>query len=190
MSKILDSLFLPQMSDCGFLLNKTSGKTSAYYSFVPCDDIGEGFYNIVIVDDMFSVTIKKFSFYEDTAISWEQPEYLHIDYECNSEKGMHSYWGKGEVYRFVLPSNHLVASLGISLMPDYCSAILRQFDNVSEKEFMQALTMLDSAVPFFAGKEIMNQLKITAMSGRTTAVYYDAKIKEMLALLVEWYDDR
>ncbi|AMP19804.1 hypothetical protein AZF37_00200 [endosymbiont 'TC1' of Trimyema compressum] len=83
-----------------------------------------------------------------------------------------------------------VSGIGISLMPEYYSRVLKQMEKVSENDLFEALLLLSSSTSFYTGKEILNQIKNMAVSGRGIAMYYDAKIKEMLALLVEWYDNR
>lgn len=189
MNKILDTLFLPQMNQCGFHLGNGGGTANNYFSFAPREGVGKGYYNVFVMEEMVSITSKHFVLYKDSEIIWPQPEYLHIGYEHNGKNRLQGYLCKEDMFSFILPSMQRVSGIGISLMPEYYSMVLRQMRNVSESDLAAALLMLDTSPPFYAGKEILNQIKHAPVNRRAAGIYYDSKIKEMLALLVQWYDN-
>jgi len=190
MNKILDTLFLSQMDQCGFNLGCNTGSFNNYFSFVPSKEIGKGYYNVFVMEDMFSITSKYFVLYKDSKITWEQPEYLHIDYEQEGSNKLKGYLSKGNIFNGTIPSMKNISGIGISLMPEYYSKILYEMKNVSENDLVSALLMLNTSPYFYAGKEIINQIKIATVNGRTASMYFDSKIKEILALLIQWYDNQ
>ena len=190
MNKILDTLFLPQMLQCGFDLGCHSDSLNNYVSFVPQKEIGEGYYNVFVMEDMFSITSKHFVLYKDSEIIWEQPEYLHIDYKQIGNVQLQGSLHKGDVFNGTLPSMQHVSGIGISLMPEYYTNVLYKMQNVSESDLVAALLMLNTTPHFYAGKEIINQIKLAPVNRRAASMYFDSKIREMLALLIQWYDNQ
>lgn len=188
MNKILETLFLPQLNQCGFQLCKNNNNLDHFYSFELSNRIGKGVYEVVTIEDKFAIVSKDFAFYDEAKIIWSQPEYLNIGHAYNENQKLDIFWSKGDTYSFILPAQSTVSGMSISIMPEYYAMLLDYFPEMSSQELLQMLSIAASCSEFSPALEILNQIKKLPVKGRAATMYYDGKIRELFALLIQWYD--
>lgn len=72
-------------------------------------------------------------------------------------------------------------------MPEFCREVVEYMPYVSLENLCGAFRMLNSSHPFPEGVTIMRHIQSVPIAN-TNALYYEAKVKEFIAVLLDWYE--
>lgn len=188
MDKILETLFYSQLNQCGFQLNTKTQTIDHFYSFTLNNQIGNGFYEIIAVDNKFAIVTKNFSFHNDVNIVWPQTEYLCIE---TNNRNLNISWNKEYSCNFVLPAQSTITGTSITIMPKYFDMLLAEYPEIVTDElplFLDSIRTTSRTSSIFTPTyEIIEQIKHFPSNSISSSLYYDGKIRELLALLLYKY---
>ncbi len=190
--------FEPLLLKNGFSQDDQKSKYNAIGTTFTIDPaLGNGYYWIYHAKDMFSILIHDFYFFEDHRLELTMPELLTITYyESISGEELHpyqplksgyirSYWSKGEKYSAIIHKNIPVQSIGIEFTATFCDQFLAYKYGEKYVNPRQALTTLKATSTFSEMVILLRQIAAYRGSDLTSALFYEGKVYEALALIME-----
>lgn len=190
--------FKPLLLENGFSqFNQVSKYNSEGTTYMIDPTLGKGYYWIYHYNQMFSILIHDFYFYEDYQLELTMPEFLTITYyeSISGEEldpyqplkanNIRSYWGKGGKYRAIIHKNIPVQSIGIEFTPVFCDQFLAQKYGEKYVNPRKALTKFKATTIFPEMVILLRQIAAYRGSSLTSALFYEGKIYEAIALLIE-----
>lgn len=198
LQKTYDRYYNKSLIENGFIKTENNGN---YPIMGTCwkisEKLGEGMYWVYEQKDLYSIKIHDFSYNEDTIIDIYIPECLSITYyesisgeefipykrlEANSVK---TFIGGSKPYKANIHKKIPIRSTSIEIFPEYYEDYLKKnypdeyqnpfnsFRNIDEKEKFPEMVMLLTQINNYRGDGICAKL------------FYDAKVAEAIALIVE-----
>ncbi|MBY9080404.1 helix-turn-helix transcriptional regulator [Paenibacillus sp. HN-1] len=199
MSDIIDEVFMPCLAETGFYLDTTCElccKEGLCYSLDP--DKGSGYFWAYCHHRLFSVFVQDFVFHEDLYLQYRQPEYICIScYDsvcgeelepvgsqltCNYVKG-HASGSK--LYKAVYRKNVPIRSVGIVIIPDYYENYINTKYPGEYRDLRTAFSSVNGLTDFPELMLLFRQIRNYRGSGISAKLYYEGKVAEALALVVE-----
>lgn len=175
---------------------------SKYCSLGDCyklsDLIGKGYYWIYSYKDLFSIVIHDFYFHDDFYFENNVSEYLAITYyesvsgeELNPYHRLNagcvkSYWYHDDKYQAIYHKNIPIKSIGIEFTPKYCDHYLKKkygCNYINPRDF---LLKINETTDFPEMVLLLNQLKNYKGSGMSAQLFYESKVSEAIALIINY----
>jgi len=165
------------------------------YSINPA--IGEGYFWVYKHEDLFSIVIHDFYFYEEHHLNYKLLEYLSIIYfESISGEELKPYhrltagvvksrWCNGQSYQAIFHKNIPIKSIGIELNPKYYEEYLADKYDDEYINPQTALLNINETANFPEMVLLLNQIKNYKGTGMAGKLYYEGKVSEALALIIE-----
>jgi AraC-like DNA-binding protein len=165
------------------------------FEFSP--NYGKGYYWFYEMPSQYNIKIHDFSFAEDTLLNMDLPECLSVTWyesisgeelqpyrslNCNVIK---SFLGGYEPYRAMIHRNIPIRSIGIEYRPDFFHQILKDCFGESYQDPKSAFRSIDETTDFPEMKKLLWDIWNYDGSPSCAALYYDAKVREALALVFE-----
>ncbi|MBE6015952.1 MAG: helix-turn-helix transcriptional regulator [Lachnospiraceae bacterium] len=165
------------------------------YEFAP--EYGNGYYWYYDKSEQYNIKIHDFYFNEDTMLNMDLPECLSVTWydsisgeEFNPYRNLNckvirSFLGGYEPYRALIHRNIPVRSIGIEYRPDFFHQVLKESFGDSYEDPKTAFNAIDETADFPEMKKLLWDIWKYEGSASSAPLYYDAKIREALALVFE-----
>lgn len=198
MKDIITEVYLPCLEETGFFLDescKHGSKAGVCYTLA--DEKGSGYFWAYCHHNLFSVFVQDFVFFEDLHLEYQQPEYICLScYDsisgeelepggqltCNYVKG---HMSEGKLYQAVYRKNVPIRSVGIVIIPEYYESYINAKYPGEYSDLRNAFTGVDGITDFPELAVLFRQLRNYRGSGISAKLYYEGKVAEALALVVE-----
>ncbi|RED60533.1 helix-turn-helix transcriptional regulator [Cohnella phaseoli] len=197
MKSILDSLYLPYLSQIGFspAADCDSGG-GIRYELDPA--LGTGSVWVYPVDHLFAITINDLAFRCDVSLQYDQPSFLNVGiYEevadgspTGGEESLTGYVGYEHEYRMRFPRSVPVRSVGINLMPAYYKGILPGRFAEEIRALPEICSMLNGSFAIPEAAAALRQIRSYRPSPKVANMYYESKVLEIVSFLMQWGLDR
>ena len=182
-----------------------------HFCFIPCPDkfspagrcweispvIGDGYYWLYAKQDLFDIKIHDFFFYEDFCLDVEIPEGINIQrYDSISGEELNPYrrLSAGDIetivggkkrYRALIHKRIPVHSVGIEILPNYYEDFLKKQYPDIYFDLSAAFQSVDQATDFPAMSKLLFEIENYRGEGAAAALFYEAKVTEAIALVVD-----
>ncbi len=196
---IIEDYYKGQFSEKGFLPdldNVTYCKIGSVWKL--SEEIGEGVFWIYGQKDLFDIKIHDFFFYQDSVIEFDMPECLGImQYESISgeelspyrrlEAGsVKSFIGGYEPYKVLMHKRVPIRSIGIEIMPTYYEDYLKKQYPGEYTSPQEAFAAVGQTMDFPEMTRLLNQVKNYRGEGMAAKLFFEGKVAEAVAIIVEW----
>ncbi len=170
--------------------------------FPPCGDCfqfspeyGSGYYWYYEKAGQYNIKIHDFSFAEDTLLNMDLPECLSVTwydsisgeelkpYRNLNCKIIKSFLGGYEPYRAIIHRNIPIRSIGIEYRPEFFHQILKDDFGDLYQDPKSAFRSIDETSDFPEMKKLLWDIWKYTGDASSAALYYDAKVREALALV-------
>lgn len=198
--KQIKELYRQMLTFGGFLLDmeKSNMEENQFcYTLIP--EKGKGYFWYYLYENMFTIQKQNFCFLEDFILESPEPEFLALQYftsvsgeEFNpytqlSPNSFRAYIGGdgGRTYRAVYHKDVPIRSVSISIMPDFYNRYLKEKfagEYIDPQSAFRRIT-LGSDYPEFI--TILKQIQSYSGSGMSAKMFYEGKILEALALIMD-----
>lgn len=183
---------------------RDSNFTSPGRCWIPQEGIGRGYFWYYPIDDMMAINVIELDFFIDSIISYQTPDFLYFG-KCNTSLASLLYGTTGST-RFlpttrdkilshaskrgthtrIVKKEQPLRSTGITLLPQALQSLSLRF-NCTPRAFVQAITELDGSQSIPGLEELFESLFLQHPSNQSARVFYESKITEALALLLDWH---
>jgi AraC-like DNA-binding protein len=200
MNDVIESYYKGKFAEEGFLqdpYDKTYCKVGSTWKL--SNHLGEGTYWIYGQKDLFDIKIHDFFFHQDTVMEFDDmPECLGImQYESISGEELSPYrrLEAGSVKSFIggyQPCKVLIhkkipiRSIGIEIMPAYYEDYLKKIYIGEYTSPQDAFAAVGQTTDFPEMARLLNQVKNYQGEGMAASLFYEGKVAEAVALIVEW----
>ena len=159
--------------------------------------VGGGDYWVYAKQDLFDIKIHDFYFSEDCCLDMEIPECISIQrYDAISGEELNPYRrlsagdiqtivGGRQRYRALIHKRIPIHSVGIDILPAYYEDFLKkQYPDVYF-DLPAAFQSIDQAADFPAMSKLLFEIENYRGDGAAAALFYEAKVTEAIALVVD-----
>jgi len=199
MPGIIKDLFLSYLSNTGYSLmnrpcmNRLNGLG---FRLDPC--VGTGHYWIYPVNDLFALSACITRFSHPVCVKISHGSFASLgSYEASNDSEFFAKvsapgdrligtaMDEGEYILNAKPGD-FIRSLGITLTPEFCRTRLKDRYGITYSRLVRILAKLNgrTCVPEFS--MLLHQILFSSPSPGVVDMYYEAKIMEMISLLVQW----
>lgn len=159
--------------------------------------IGGGCYWVYAKQDLFDIKIHDFFFHEDFCLDVEIPECISIQrYDSISGEELSPYRrlaagdiqtivGGKQRYRALIHKRIPVHAVGIEILPAYYEDILKKQYPDDYFNLPAAFQSIDQATDFPAMSKLLFEVEHYHGEGMAAALFYEAKVTEAVALVVD-----
>ena len=202
MSSLVDNLFSSSLLNNGFY--PVDGKQGDGHFFKLDPGMGEGRYSLRPVNDSYVIvdyTIRSTKNcqaeykYSDciaigSSIATNSNEWFGFDFH-NKEHIWASSWdaSKNDNISFSVNQGDMISCIGIAITREY----FKNPDNripVGYDDFASIITEIDGSTLLPDVMRIFKQLRTFPAFSTSTELYYDAKVLELIALIVHWHKNK
>ena len=183
----------------GFLLDNGNSKTEEnQFCNALSPDKGKGVFWQYFFENMFEVTKQDFYFFEDFFLESPEPEFLAVQYYSSvSGEEFHPYYqlspnslrayigGSQKTYQAVYHKNVPIRSVSISIMPDFYNRYLKERLGGEYIDPRNAFKKMVLGVDFPQLVALLKQIQNYSGSGMSAKLFYEGKVLEALALIME-----
>ena len=159
--------------------------------------VGGGYYWVYARQDLFDVKIHDFFFHEDQCLDMAIPECISIQrYDSISGEELNPYrrLSAGDIqtivggkprYRALIHKRIPIHSVGIEILPNYYEDFLKKHYPDVYFDLPSAFQSLDQATDFPAMSKLLFEIENYRGDGAAAALFYEAKVTEAIALVVD-----
>ena len=159
--------------------------------------VGGGYYWVYAKQNLFDIKIHDFFFHEDFCLDVEIPECISIQrygsisgealdpYRRLSAGDIQTIVGGKQRYRALIHKRIPVHAVGIEILPAYYEDILKQQYPDDYFDLPAAFQSLDQAADFPAMSRLLFEVENYRGDGMAAALFYEAKVTEAIALVVD-----
>ncbi len=198
MTDIIEDIYGPMLIEHGFIPepdNHRFGTTGMCWRL--SREIGEGFYWTYGQRDLFDIKIHDFYFHEDSFLEFNLPECLSItQFESISGEELNPYGrltagcirsvvGGLEPYKILIHKRIPIRCVGIEIMPAYYEDYLKKQYPGEYKNPYEAFLYVGQTTNFPEMARLLGQVKNYRGDGISARLFYEAKVTEAVALVVE-----
>lgn len=198
MQDIIQDVYTPLLIEHGFTPepdNDRFGPVGLCWRL--SEQIGEGYYWTYGQKDLFDIKIHDFYFHEDSFLEFNLPECLSItQYESVSGEELTPYRrltagciksliGGNEPYKILIHKKIPVRCIGIEIMPAYYKDYLKKQYPGKYTNPHDAFLSVDQTTDFSEMVKLLAQVKNYRGEGFSANLFYEAKVAEAVALIVE-----
>lgn len=183
----------------GFILDSNNSKIEEnQFCYALSPDKGKGFFWQYFFENMFEITKQDFYFFEDFFLESPEPEFLAIQYYSSvSGEEFHPYYqlspnslrayigGSQKTYQAVYHKNVPIRSVSISIMPDFYNRYLKERLGGEYIDPRNAFKKMVLGVDFPQLVALLKQIQSYSGSGMSAKLFYEGKVLETLALIME-----
>lgn len=200
MKDILEECYKPFLSEHGFSLASDNNKNNTIgLTWELSKDIGEGTYWIYSKKDLFDIKIHDFFFYEDFLMEFKLPECMSLTYyesisgeELSPYRRLEAGYIKSSIssnhynYRALVHKMIPIKSIGIEIMPAYYEDYLKTIYSEEYKTLHSAFNNIEETIYFPELVQVLYQIKNYKGDGLAAHLFYDAKVTEILSLMIKY----
>ena len=160
-------------------------------------ELGSGYYWVYAKQDLFDIKIHDFCFHEDFYMDMDVPECISIQrYDSISGEALAPYRrlsageiqtivGGGQRCRALIHRRIPVHAVGIEILPAYYEDFLKTQYPDDYGSLPAAFQSIDPAADFPAMSRLLFELESYRGDGMAAALFYEAKVTEAIALVVD-----
>lgn len=160
-------------------------------------EIGSGYYWVYAKQNLFDIKIHDFFFHNDVCLDMEIPECISIQrYDSISEEELNPYRrlsagdiqtivGGKQRYRALIHKRIPIHSVGIEILPAYYEDFLKKHYPDIYFDLPAAFQSVDQATDFPAMSKLLFEIENYRGEGAAAALFYEAKVTEAIALVVD-----
>lgn len=197
-SKILTEYYTPLLEQNSFRpvpCPEPFGPAGKCWEINPA--VGSGHYWVYAKQDLFDIKIHDFYFHEDFCLDLEIPECISIlRYDSISGEELNPYRrlsagdietivGGKQRYRALIHKRIPVHSVGIEILPAYYEDFLKKQYPEDFFDLSAAFQSVDQAADFPAMSKLLFEVENYRGEGVAAALFYEAKVTEAIALVVD-----
>ena len=203
MKTILDQLYLPLFSTLGFYETEAPPNYKHRGLYYELDSsVGTGYYWIYPVEDLYAISSYQFTFKETFSLQYKHPSFLNLgsygapianliydNYYSNCEN-LIGYVGQETRYEKKIQKELPISSVGLSFLPEFNEKFL-------QGQFSKRFKGLESILPKLNGSQlipevsmVLKQIRAARPSFTTAKMFYEAKILEIIALILQWEENQ
>ena len=158
---------------------------------------GGGFFWTYGQQDLYTIKIHDFFFHEDQLLEFHWPESLSVTwYESISGEEfspcrrlipgcVKSFIGGREPYRALIHRHIPIVSIGVEITPAYYRDYLRRQFPEEYQSLLESFQTLDQTEHFPEMVQLLKQVRDYRGEGLPARLFYDGKVAEAVALVVE-----
>lgn len=200
MNDIIEDIFEPLLSSCGFEAESGSGR---FCSMGNCwrlsEKKGHGYYWAYGQQDLFDIRIHDFYFHQDTIMEFCLPGLVNINwYESVSCEELSPYRklngsciqtfiGTEAPYRVLAHKNIPVVSVGIEIAPAYYEDYLKKAYPNEYINPVEAFRFVDHTEHFPEMVRLLKAVRDYRGDGIAAKLFFESKVAEAVSLVVERY---
>lgn len=159
--------------------------------------LGSGYYWLYAKKELFDIKIHNFYFYEDFYLDLDLPEGINIlryysisgeelnPYRRLSADNIETIVGKKHHYRALIQGRIPVHSVGIEILPAYYEGFLKEQYPDDSFNLSDAFQSIDQVKDFPAMSRLLFELESYRGEGIAASLFYEAKVTEAIALVVD-----
>ncbi|GEB30710.1 MULTISPECIES: helix-turn-helix domain-containing protein [Brevibacillus] len=198
MKDLVADMHVPCLAKCGFFRDDSpSPYSQAGTCFSISPEKGSGHYWTYSRENLFSISILDFVFYEDLYLEFEQPKYMSLNYydsvageELHPPKRLSSgyirvHFGCNNVYRARYEKNVPIRSTGFEITPEYYEDYLQTKYPDEYTDLRSAFVSVDGLTHFPELVFLLRQIRQFRGTGIAARLYYESKVAEAVSLIVE-----
>lgn len=159
--------------------------------------LGGGYYWVYAKQDLFDIKIHDFYFHEDFCLEMDIPECISIQrYDSISGEELNPYRrlsagdiqtivGGKQRYRALIHKRIPIHAVGIEILPAYYEDFLKKQYPEDFFDLPSAFQSVDQAADFPAMSKLLFEIENYRGEGIAAALFYEAKVTEAIALVVD-----
>ncbi len=159
--------------------------------------VGGGYYWVYAKQDLFDIKIHDFFFHEDQCLDMAIPECISIQrYDSISGEELNPYRrlsagdiqtivGGKQRYRALIHKRIPIHSVGVEILPNYYEDFLKKQYPDLYFDLPSAFQSVDQATDFPAMSKLLFEIENYRGDGVAAALFYEAKVTEAIALVVD-----
>lgn len=159
--------------------------------------IGGGYYWLYAKQELFDIKIHDFYFHEDCCLDMDIPECISIQrYDSISGEELNPYRrlsagdiqtivGGRQRYRALIHKRIPIHAVGIEILPAYYEDFLKKQYPDDYFNLPAAFQSVDQAADFPAMSRLLFEIENYRGEGMAAALFYEAKVTEAIALVVD-----
>lgn len=192
-------LYEQLLPDGGFILNhECSIIEEGQYCYDLSSDRGEGYFWYYFYEDMFVIEKQDFFFYDEFFLESSEPDFISVQYFFSvSGEEFHPYrqlspnslrvyvGGNGKMFQAVYHKNIPIRSISISIMPDFYNSYLKEKLGTKYIDPRNAFKGMSLGADFPQIVALMKQIHSFSGNGASAKLFYEGKVLEALALILE-----
>ena len=165
--------------------------------------VGGGYYWVYAKQDLFDIKIHDFYFHDDCCLDMAIPECISIQrYDSISGEELDPYrrLSAGDIqtivggkprYRALIHKRIPIHAIGIEILPAYYEDLLKKQYPDDYFDLPAAFQSVDAAADFPAMSRLLFEVETYRGEGMAAALFYEAKVTEAIALVVDaWKQQR
>ena len=186
MDSIIDTVYVPQMLQHGFVETANRGETG-HIVFAPKKFHGTGTSRLRPAGKWLAVSVTDFTLREPLELVWRQPEYFLIGFQWGTHAGVLGYIGKNDTYKGHFQAGYYNRGVSVCFLPDFFDAFLRMRHGVSIKELMRTINNLNRFTTPPDTAVILRQIGEASISGDIGNAWIEAKALELITVVLDWH---
>ncbi len=200
MNPIIDQFFSTFFNQIGLIpASEHCAKNGCGFMMVPESELGGGSLWTYPVNTYCSITIYHLKYYKDIHYCYHHPAMLVVSCSSaaiaeavspvsntNSEQLLGYYLPDGE-HEYTVPAGAALDSIGISFLPEFYEKRLFEIYERDFSDLPQIASMLDGNTEIPSVSMVFRQIAAYKPTVGTSELYYEAKILELIAELIEWH---
>ncbi|WFR58657.1 AraC family transcriptional regulator [Anaerocolumna sp. AGMB13025] len=198
MRENIEHLYENILIDRGFMpVNPNGNFNSCGQTYELSKELGEGFYWIYSVSNLYDIKIHDFSFYQDYLLECQLPECMSISYyqsiaghELNPYRRINAnciktFIGGEKTYKALMHKRIPIRSVGIEILPAYYTHYLKEKYPDDYSDPYDAFISIDETYHFPEMLLLLNQVAEYRGTGISAKMFYEAKVNEAVSLVME-----
>ena len=159
--------------------------------------VGDGYYWVYAKQDLFDIKIHDFYFHDDCCLNMAIPEGISIQrYDSISGEELNPYRrlsagdiqtivGGRQRYRALIHKRIPIHAVGIEILPNYYEDLLKKQYPDIYFDLPAAFQSVDQSTDFPAMSKLLFEIENYRGDGAAAALFYEAKVTEAIALVVD-----
>lgn len=160
-------------------------------------EVGSGYYWVYAKQDLFDIKIHDFFFHEDQCLDMNIPACISIQrYDSISGEELNPYrrLSAGDIqtivggkprYRALIHKRIPIHAVGVEILPGYYEEFLKKQYPDIYFDLPAAFQSVDQATDFPAMSKLLFEIETYRGDGAAAALFYEAKVTEAIALVVD-----
>jgi len=195
----IQELYQQILPSGGFILNEKLSKISEnQFCYILSPDRGKGMFWNYFYENMFVIQKQDFYFFEDFFLESPDPEFIAIQYYTSvSGEEFHPYrqlspnslrayiGGYRKTFQALYHKNIPIRSVSISILPDFYSNYLKSKFSSEHIELQNAFKKITFGSDFPKLITLLKQVQEYSGSGIAAKMFYEGKVLESLALIID-----
>ena len=200
MNLLVEHLFSGFFTQVGLIpATSDKNKNGCGFMMVPVPSIGEGYLWTYPVNPFCSITIYHLTFHKAVHYRYHHPAMLTIslssptvakvvnDTDFQMPEQLLGYFLPDGEHECTLSPHCLIDSVGISFLPEFYEKRLSEFYDRDFSDFPQIVEQINGNFNIPIVSSILREIASYTPTIGTSELYYEAKILELIAGLIEWH---